>query len=177
MLRLFAALPVPDDVAACLMPLQSGLPGARWVPRENFHITLKFLGKVDEATADEIDEALRALKGRPVPVALDSLGSFGDKTEVRSVFARVVLHERLKALAAKVDNITHDLGLERDKRRFTPHITLGRLRGTTNREVAKWMEECGQLIAPPFEATHFTLYSSLTRQDGAIYTPERHYIL
>lgn len=177
MLRLFAAIPVPDDVAACLTPLQVGLPGARWVPRANFHVTLKFIGKVTEPVADEIDAALTTIKGKPFTLEVTGLSSFHDKHDARSVFAAVTKSDRLAALAQKVDNATTGLGLERERRKFTPHITLGRLRDTPNTEVARWIETHGQVVVPPFEVTHFTLYSSLTRPEGSVYTPERHYIL
>ncbi len=177
MLRLFAAIEIPDDVAACLTALQAGLGTARWTPRENFHVTLRFLGRVDEAMAGEIDSALALLKAKPFTLHIESLLAFGDKHDARSVYAKIAKSEPLELLATKVDGVARGLGLTLDKRKFTPHITLGRLRGTPNAAVARWIEEQGQMEWPSFQVTHFTLYSSLRRAEGAIYTPERRYIL
>jgi 2'-5' RNA ligase len=87
MIRLFTALEIPDEVAACLAPAQSGLPGARWVARENLHITLRFIGPVDERMADEVDDALMQMKAKPFTLQVTHLGSFGDSHKARSVWA------------------------------------------------------------------------------------------
>ena len=79
-------------------------------------------------------------------------------------------------LNAKIERLFQQLGLPADKRKYTPHITLGRVAGVSNGEVAKWIEEKGKFDCPPFEATKLTLFSSQTRETGAVYTPERYYI-
>ncbi len=176
MLRLFTALRVPDDVTACLTPLQTGLSGARWVPPEYFHITLKFLGKVQEPLADDIDEVLSKLKSKPFRLKLDGLGTFGDKGAPRSVYAAVAKSEPLERLALKVEHATKQFHLKVDKRKFTPHITLGRFNGVSNHEVAAWLERHGQIECPEFEVTDFTLFSTLNYPKGSVYMVERHYV-
>lgn len=176
MIRLFTALEVPEEVAGCLTAVQNGLDGARWVARENFHITLRFIGPVDGRMADEVDAALMGLKAKPFTLEVTHLGSFGDSKTARSVWAGLAPSDALSHLNAKVERLFQQLGLPADKRKFTPHITLGRVRDTSNRRVAQWIEEKGKLPCPPFEVTRAVLYSSQTRAEGAVYTPERYYI-
>lgn len=176
MIRLFTALEIPDEVAACLTPTQRGLHGARWVARENLHITLRFIGAVDERVAEEVDAALAHLKAKPFTLQVTHLGAFGDSNRARSVWAGLAPSDPLINLNAKVERLFQQLGLPADKRKFTPHITLGRVAGVSNGEVAKWIEEKGKLECPSFEATKLTLFSSQTRETGAVYAPERHYI-
>jgi len=176
MIRLFTALDIPDEVAACLQPVQRGLAGARWVARENLHITLRFIGQVDERMADEVDAALAQLKMKPFNLQVTHLGSFGDSREARSVWAGLAPSEPLINLNAKIERLFQQLGLPADKRKYSPHITLGRVHHVTNADVAKWIEERGKLESPPFEVTRLVLYSSQTRSEGAVYTPERYYI-
>ena len=176
MIRLFTALEVPDEVADCLTPLQRGLHSARWVARENLHITLRFIGAVDERMAGEIDDALTGFKAKPFFLQVTHLGSFGDSKKARSVWAGLAPSEPLDHLNAKIERLFQQLGLPADKRKFTPHITLGRVRDIHNGDVATWIEEMGKLECPPFEVTRFVLFSSQTRAEGAVYTPERYYI-
>ena len=176
MIRLFTALEIPDEVLDCLTALQSGLPGARWVARENLHLTLRFIGSVDEAMAADVDHALARIETKPFPVCVEGLGSFGDKKNVRSVWAGVAANDALANLNRKIEQGLQSLGLDANKRKFTPHVTLARLRNGSNREVAHWIEGKGGLTCPSFTATRLVLFSSQTRAEGAIYTPERYYV-
>ena len=76
MVRLFAALPVPFEIAQGLVRRQDGLPGAKWRPTEAFHITLRFFGEVAEPVAADLDEALSAIRMSPFEVALEGAGAF-----------------------------------------------------------------------------------------------------
>ena len=158
------------------MAVQSGLHGARWVARENFHVTLRFIGQVDEVLAAELDHALSRLKAKPIALQVNTLGSFGDSRNARSVWAGLEPSEPLRRLNAKIERVFQSLGLAPDKRKFTPHITLGRVSNTSNREIARWIEQKGKLTCPDFEVTRLVLFSSQTRSEGAIYTPERYYV-
>jgi len=176
MIRLFTGLEIPDETAEPLLRCQTGLQGARWVARENFHITMRFIGKVDETQAAEVDDALAHLKMNAFDVQVEGLGAFGKKHDPRAVWAGIANNEALMALNAKLERLFQELGLEADKRKYAPHVTLGRLSDTSDRDVARWIEASGMFFAPRFTATRLTLYSSEIKQSGAIYTPERYYI-
>ena len=97
--RLFTGLEVPDAVAGHLSLLQGGLHGARWIDPDDFHVTLRFIGDIDHATAREVVSALDRVKRGPIELAIDGLGSFGGN-KPHSVFARIVPNADLSALQA-----------------------------------------------------------------------------
>ena len=103
MVRLFAALPVPFEIAQGLVRRQDGLPGAKWRPTEAFHITLRFFGEVAEPAAADLDEALSAIRMSPFEVALEGAGAFGEHDHMRAVWAGVAASEPLARLAAKCE--------------------------------------------------------------------------
>ena len=76
MIRLFAAVEVPPEIAEGLARRQQGLPGARWRPAEALHITLRFYGEMREETAAELDEALAEIRAEPFQLALTGAGCF-----------------------------------------------------------------------------------------------------
>ena len=102
MLRLFAALPVPDDIGEGLQRFQQGIPGARWRSQEDLHITLRFFDEVREQAADDIDAELARLTGAPIDVTLEGAGAFGEGPDIHAVWAGVAENPALRQLAARV---------------------------------------------------------------------------
>ncbi len=176
MIRLFAALDIPDDVATQLLALQTGLQDVRWSSRENLHVTLRYMGNLKEPMAGEVDHALARLKAKPFMVRLTELGSFGDTHRAHTLWAGVEKSQALLNLQTKIENAVQALGLDPDKRKYAPHITLGRLGHGTPEDAAAWIASKGQLAPLEFEVTRMVLYSSHRREKGSIYTPERYYI-
>lgn len=174
--RLFTALALPQAVAVDLAIVQGGVPGARWVPQENFHITLRFIGEVDARTADEVAGALAGLSAAPFDLRLKGCGVFG-KDAPRSVWIGVEADPALATLAAKIDRACHRLGLRADARRFMPHVTLARLKDADPAKVQRYVEEHGLFATPPFRVEAFGLYSSTLGSEGAVYTLEETYPL
>ncbi len=174
--RLFTALTLPEEVRMWLTSLRGGLRGARYIDAENYHITLRFIGDIDERTADEVAHALSRIRRAPVPIRIDGLGSFGSK-KPHSVWARVEPSAALSELQAEQERILQRLGLPADSRRFTPHVTIARLKGTTPREVADWLTVRGGFSAPPFTAEAFDLLSSRDSVGGGPYLVEERYPL
>lgn len=174
--RLFTALTLPDDVTMWLTGLRGGLRGARWIDAENYHITLRFIGDVDNATANEVAHALDRVRRAPMRITLSGLGSFGSK-KPHSVWARVEPTAELMDLQAEQERIFQRLRLAPDRRRFTPHVTLARLRGTSAADAATWLSTRGGFFAPTFTADHFTLMSSRDSVGGGPYVEEGRYPL
>ncbi|MBJ3778711.1 RNA 2',3'-cyclic phosphodiesterase [Acuticoccus mangrovi] len=175
--RLFTALTLPDDVRMWLTGLRGGLRGARFIDPENYHITLRFIGDVDERTADEVADALSRIRRAPVTVRLNGLGSFGNKKKPHSVWARVEPTPALMELQAEQERILQRIGLPAEARRYTPHVTVARLRGSTPKDVADWLTIRGGFSAPPFEAEAFDLLSSRDSVGGGPYVREERYPL
>ncbi|SHO65262.1 2'-5' RNA ligase [Pseudoxanthobacter soli DSM 19599] len=169
--RLFTGLEIPAVVGTQVGLLRGGLRNARWIDPENYHITLRFIGDIDDRTADEIADALMRVRRASVRVHISGLGSFGgDKPH--TLFARVAPSTALGELQAEHERILQRLGLPPEGRKFTPHITLARLRGTSPREVADWLALRGGFEVPPFIAPRFVLFSARASVGGGPYLVE-----
>jgi len=174
--RLFTALTLPEDVRTQLTGLRGGLRGARFIDPENYHVTLRFIGDVDEPTADEVVDALSRIRRAPVTVKITGLGSFGNR-KPHAVWARVEPTAELMELQAEQERVLQRIGLPPEARRFTPHVTIARLKGTTPRDVAEWLTIRGGFFAPAFLADHFVLLSSKASVGGGPYLVEDTYRL
>src|SRR5262249_25579726 len=128
MIRLFAALAIPDDVAERLLTLQRGVPGARWRPRENLHLTLRFFGEVAEPVADDLAEELAQVADASpkFELQLNSAGSFG-KADPHTLWVGAGESAPLKKLAADSELAARRAGLPPEPRKFAPHVTLAYL--------------------------------------------------
>jgi 2'-5' RNA ligase len=171
MLRLFTGLEIPSTVAGLLSGLRGGLHGARWIDPENYHITLRFIGDIDERTGEEIAEALTRVRRPGVAVRLSGLGSFGG-AKPHALWARVEPSPLLAELQAEHERILQRLGLPPEGRKYTPHVTLARLRGTPPGELAGWLALNGGFQIPPFLAHRFALFSARASVGGGPYLVE-----
>jgi 2'-5' RNA ligase len=174
--RLFTALEVPAAIAFSLSLLRGGLPGARWIDPENYHITLRFIGDIDEPTADEIAHALARVDRRAFDVSLEGLGAFGSR-KPHSLFAGVKVSPALRDLQAEHERIIQRLGLEPERRKFTPHVTLARLKSAGEGDVAAYLALRGDFRTAPFPVGRFVLLSSRASKGGGPYVMEEAYPL
>jgi 2'-5' RNA ligase len=169
--RLFVALEVPRNAAMSLSLLRGGLPGARWIDVENFHITLRFIGDIDGRTADEVVDRLDRIERPEFQIALSGMGSFGSK-KPHAVFAGVTPAPEMYALQAEIERICQRLGLPADPRKFTPHVTLARLRNARTEDVAHYLSGRGNFHTAPFTVNRFVLMSSKESVGGGPYLTE-----
>lgn len=177
--RLFVALPIPDDVADSLSTMQGGVPDANWVPSENFHITLAFIGEVDGGMAQDIDAALATIDGPILDIELAGVDHFVDRRQPKALYAAVTREERLSRLRQRVVKALRGEGVKLDRRKFRPHVTLARFnrRAEIGHHLAQFVASHSLFRAGPFEIENFRLYSSITRPDGALYDVEAEYPL
>jgi 2'-5' RNA ligase len=174
--RLFTALEIPDDVAETLAALRGGLPGARWIEPEDYHLTLRFIGDIDDRLARELEDELAETGRGPIPVALTGLGSFGgDKPH--SIYAAAEVSRELSELAAAHDRIMRRMGLAPDSRKFTPHVTIARMRNGSPLDVADYFASKGRFARIAFRADQFVLYSARAAVGGGPYVVEAAYPL
>jgi 2'-5' RNA ligase len=176
MTRLFTALEIPGSVATQLSFLRGGLPGARWIDPENYHITLRFIGDIDGRTAEEVAVALDRVYRPAFRLSLSGLDCFSGRSP-HSLFMRVEPTPELTELQAEHERIIQRLGLPAEGRRYTPHVTLARLRGTSAGEVAQWISAHGAVRLPAFDVDRFVLYSSRASVGGGPYRVEEAYPL
>ena len=178
-LRLFAAIAIPDDIIERLLALQKGVPGAKWRPRENLHLTLRFFGEVAEPVADEIDAALDEIAtatGR-FELKLKSAGAFG-KEDPHTLWVGASESEALKKLAADCERAARRAGLKPETRKFAPHVTLAYLSNSELGRVHGFEARLGLFKSRPFNVESFGLYSSWTRKSApSLYRLEADYRL
>lgn len=178
-LRLFAAFPIPDDAAAHLLSLMKGVGGAKWRPRENLHLTLRFFGDLAEPVAEDLDVELEATtRGiAPFEVRLKGAGSFGG-TDPHALWIGATENASLKQLAAACEKAARRMKLKPEANKFTPHVTLAYLGGASLDRVQMFEQAHALFEAPPFTVQSFGLYSSVTRKSApSLYRLEAEYPL
>ena len=169
--RLFTALEIPRDATLSLSLLRGGLPGARWIDVENYHLTRRFLGDVVGHVADVIANALDRVHRRSFQLQLAGVGAFGSK-KPHAVWAGVSASPELTALQAEIERICQRLGVPADPRKFMPHVTLARLRNSTAEDVARYLSARGNFSTVPFKVSRFVLMSSRDSVGGGPYVIE-----
>jgi RNA 2',3'-cyclic 3'-phosphodiesterase len=174
--RLFTGLEIPPHVAQSLAIMRGGLPGARWIDPENYHLTLRFIGDIDIALANEIAGMLDHVRRVPFELRLDGLLSFGGR-KPRALVAAVTPVAPLMELQAEQERLLQRLGLEPEGRKYTPHVTLARLRDSSSWEVADYLSARGHFRSAPFEVSRFVLFSSRASFGGGPYVVEADYPL
>ncbi len=167
-MRLFAALPLPDAIARPLQGVQHGVPGARWRPRENLHITLAFYGDTPPVLADELDMHLATIRVPALHVQLGEAGTFGRK-KPRALWIGVRPDPALDALAAACRAAAAKAGLVCDHKKYRPHITLAYCKGTSSADAARFCARMASFSLPAFTLDHFGLYQSQLGQSTARY--------
>ncbi|AXS42084.1 RNA 2',3'-cyclic phosphodiesterase [Breoghania sp. L-A4] len=174
--RLFTGLEMPAETAMMLSSLRGGLRNARWIDPENYHITLRFIGDIDDRTADEVAFALGRINRTPFEIRLGGLAAFGNK-KPHSIYAAVAPNPQLAELQAEQERIIQRLGLPAERRKFIPHVTICRCKGSATADVARWLAMRGGFSAQPFIAGRFVLYSSKASTGGGPYLIEEAYPL
>ena len=175
MIRLFAAIAVGDETAEALRVLQSGVPGARWSPAENLHLTLRFFGEVAEPVADELDSALGGVTGSLFELQVSGVGAFEEGGRPTALWAGIHESEALSRLRSRCEAAVRRAGLKRDPRVWKPHVTLAYLNDPIR--VGAWIQANNLAAIPAFTARSFGLYSSWRGSAGARYRLEREYRL
>jgi 2'-5' RNA ligase len=176
-LRLFVALEIPaavrENLAALVRELRPLAPEVRWARLENMHLTLKFIGEVPPPKADAIRAALVHVHAeeRPLEMHFRGLGFFPDEKRPRVFWAGIEAGPGLPRLAAALENALEPLGVPREERAFTPHLTLARFHppGTPEKLRAAVQKDSARDFGT-FRAAEFHLIESHLKSSGAEYT-------
>jgi 2'-5' RNA ligase len=175
-LRLFVGIEFSPELRLRLSLLQSGVAGAKWVDPGNFHLTLRFIGEIDEGTAADIDEALSRLKARPFSLQLAGAGVFGgDKP--RQLWVGVEREPALGSLQGKIEQALTRVGLPPEPRKFAPHVTLARLRDPKRGDIQQFLAAHAQFRAEPLRVDRFSLIASYPTKAGSVYEDQADYLL
>jgi 2'-5' RNA ligase len=174
--RLFTGIEVPAEVGRSLATLRGGLQGARWIDPENFHVTLRFIGDIDDVTAHEVASLLGKVQRGAFELRVEDLKSFGGR-KPRALIAALGPAPELMDLQAEHERLLQRVGLEPDGRKYTPHVTLARLRESSNRQVADYLALRAPFRSQPFPVSRFVLFSSRASVGGGPYVVEAAYPL
>jgi RNA 2',3'-cyclic 3'-phosphodiesterase len=174
-MRLFVAITPPADVheriAHVIDELKPLSRAPRWVRPEGLHLTLKFLGEVDEVQLPQIVAALKEIRAsRPLDLKFRGVGSFPKHDRPRVIWARVEDNGALAAVAEALTVRFEPLGFRREEREFSPHITLARI---NSRERLDNLVRAAQGFASydfgAMQAAEFSLFKSTLKSSGAEY--------
>lgn len=175
--RLFVAVDLSEEIQDQLAEISFGLPDVGWTPPEQLHLTLRFIGEVEGGHFRDIQEALEEVVAHGFTLTLRGVDYFPVKKDPRILWAGVEKNEKLTLLRNKIEHIVIEQGIEPEGRKFTPHITLGRVHDTPPWRVQRYLEENLNFHSSSMEVTEFHLYSSLLTPKGAIHTLESTYPL
>jgi 2'-5' RNA ligase len=176
-MRLFVGLELPWTLKERLAVLGGGIPGARWVPTENYHLTLRFIGEVGAHQAEEIDLGLATLRGKRFSLTLAGMGTFAKGGRDTQLWAGVERNPQLDLLQSKVEQALQRAGLEPERRRFTPHVTLARLDNAPPAKIAAFLQAHNLFRAEDVPVEHFCLFSSRLGKEASVYEAEVEYAL
>lgn len=171
--RLFIAIDMSEEIRKHLAELQFGLREARWTKYEQLHLTLRFIGDISAEKQQDIESALGAVKAAPFDLRLNGLGRFPVRGEPRVLHAVIEDCPPLYELQKSIEDALEQAGIERDRRRFIPHVTLARFKRTpTYAKLGRYMKTHEHFVTSPMRVSEFVLYSSVLSPQGATHTPE-----
>lgn len=174
--RLFIAVDLPDEVTDQVARLCVGLPAVRWCMADRLHLTVRFIGEVPHEVFYDIGQGLGAITLRPFEIRLKSVGLFPPRGAPHTLWVGVSDSEALGQLKRRIDRIVEHAGVEPERRRFQPHVTIGRVRDSLpESRFGSWLAGRALFTSSPFVVSGFSLYMSHLRPEGPLYTREASY--
>ncbi|PCI03134.1 MAG: RNA 2',3'-cyclic phosphodiesterase [Hyphomicrobiales bacterium] len=169
--RLFTGLKIPGDLATSLSFLRGGIAGARWIEPEDYHVTLSFIGDVDEGAAQKVVTALETVRCSEFTLKITGFDSFGSK-KPRALFAKIEANEALSQLQRSQDTLLRQIGISIDARKYVPHITVARTSQARRGDIAGFLSSHVGYSSPPFKINEFVLFSAKSSIGGGPYVAE-----
>lgn len=170
--RLFVAIEIPNQIKKDLARFPRELPIARWVPENQLHLTLRFIGEVGPREFGAIKAALSKLTFPRFSLQLRGMGHFPPGRHPRVLWVGMEANEILNQLYGAVELSLTDAGIPPEDRPFSPHLTLARLKDTPPGRVLAFEEKYQSISYPPFEVCEAILFSSVLGKEGAVHTRE-----
>ena len=175
--RLFIAVDLPEIIKKNLESMSFGIPGAKWVAPEQLHLTVRFIGEVDGALFRDIKNILDEVSLASFSLQLKGVGYFPPRGAPRVLWIGLEKSEPLQFLRKKIDSALLRVRVEPEGRKFSPHITLARLKNSPIQKIANFLAGNGLFSQEPFQVEDFKLYSSILSPKGAYHRVERIYPL
>ena len=170
--RLFIAIDIPDPVKDKICELRRNLPGVRWIVREQIHVTMRFIGDSDDVLFKQIKSSLSEIKLPTFHMEITSSGFFPNERRPSVFWLGCNENRTLSDLKDHLDLILDSCGIAPESRKFTPHITIARLKMIIEKESLKLNNIYKALFPIRFDISEFILYSSLLKSDGAEHSKE-----
>lgn len=167
--RLFVAIDLPDEHTEQLRQLRDDAINARWTPPEQYHLTLRFIGDVEDDRVDPIREALSAIQTPPFVLQGQGLGVFPSRRRPRVVFANIDEVTTLMNVQRDIEQTLQELGFEEDAKAFRPHVTLARLKRAPPQDVRAYLQAHQEFTLDPFDVRAYYLYESTLHPSGAVH--------
>jgi 2'-5' RNA ligase len=174
--RLFTGVEIPTDVSFDLAFMKGGIIGARWIDRESFHITLRFIGDIAAGLAREIAYELDGIEARPFSLHLKGIDVMGGN-KPHTLYSAIEESAELRRLQSIHERIAQVLGLPADQRKFVPHVTLARLKEPDLESLQRFVVSHSLYRSRVFEVSRFVLFSSRPSRGGGPYAVEESYDL
>lgn len=177
MVRLFVGIGLPDTYRQSLTPLTASLSrltdhSVNWSRPDTWHLTLKFLGETDETRVPAIRDGLATLRFPRFTLRAGGAGAFPNAQRPKVVWLGLAEGaDQVSALAGLVEDGLAAMDVPRERKRFRPHLTLGRMRKPGPGDWRPLLDAAAAHPWPPFTATEFTLYQSTLAPSGAVHTP------
>jgi 2'-5' RNA ligase len=175
--RMFIAIELPSDVREAILQIEAGVPGAYWYEDDQLHLTVRYLGRIDGRKAESVAMAMRRLEPPPFELALSGVGFFPPRGEVESLWVGVDKSPELERLRARVDGVATKLGIEPDRRRYMPHVTIARTENVHEGRLADFLAGHALWKSRTFRVDSLTLFSSRDRDWGPEYQREEVFLL
>ncbi len=164
------ALPIPLTQRDQLRRICCGVRPARWLSEENFHLTLRFIGEVEEPEVAYVMSALSSVRFPQFELQVSGVGYFKSGRKITSLWAKVEISSALVSLYEGIEKVLKRHGLIPERRKFIPHVTLAKLKNASPEHVREWLQNNGAFHMAPFNIDRFRLYESYRSTSGATYT-------
>lgn len=169
MFRLFVGIALPNEIRSQLAALCSGLPGAKWIDSDSLHLTLRFIGEVGGAQAEDIDAALQRVSAPAFDLVITGVDCFESGGKVHTLWAGVEKQPLLAHLRGKVESALVRAGCEPERRKFKAHVTLARFRNGVAARIGPFIQAHNPFALEPFCVETFTLFRSHLGSEKAHY--------
>lgn len=177
MIRLFVAITLPESIRKEVQGMGRAIPNGRPVPEDQLHLTLKFIGEVEGSRLLDIQEALASISHRKLSICLQGVGTFPPRGNPRILWAGVEPAGHTIALRNSIEKKLLLIGIAKERKKFTPHITLARLNNSPIRQVQQYLAGNAFLHTETFTVNSFELYSSQLTGKGALHRLENSFPL
>jgi 2'-5' RNA ligase len=177
-MRLFIAIPLPKTILQSLIKLQEPVQGIKRQKPGQMHLTLRFLGETPTKELPELKAELSLIQMKPFTLQIEGMGVFPDERSPRVVWGGVRKSAELMELQRKVETSCRRSGFDAENRPFKPHITFGRVKKASRKQVKSLVEsEQAKSLSGQMHVERFNLYRSKLNKNGAVHSVVESYLL